>query len=286
MKRLLVLGSAGMLGHVVFTYLKEVKKYEVFDASFPEKFLQESILLDACNKKQVTETIENIKPDIIINCIGLLIKGSQQNPADAIYLNSFLPHQLSNLQRKHSGKLIHISTDCVFTGQKGCYVESDFKDARDIYGLSKMLGEVINDHDLTIRTSIIGPELKPDGEGLFHWFNKQQGKVNGYTKAFWSGVTTLELSKAIDAAIEQNISGLYHLSNVEKISKNDLLRLIKKIWNRYDIEIDPTDGKIIDKSLITSRSDFKYKVDSYEHMLIDLREFMKTNASMYKQYYE
>lgn len=286
MKKIMILGSAGMLGHMVYTYLKGTGKYLIKNASFPYKFNNSSKLLDVTDKLAVEHYILSEKPEIVINCVGILIKGSILNPSNAIYINSYLPHQISKLLQQWGGRLIHISTDCVFSGDKGCYSEIDFTDARDTYGLSKILGEVVNDQDLTIRTSLIGPELNPDGEGLFHWFNKQKGKVNGYTKAYWSGVTTLELAKAIDAAIEQNISGLHHLSNGEKISKNDLLQLIKKIWNRCDIEIEPSDGKTVDKSLITSRDNFKYKVDSYEHMLIDLCEFMKSNTSMYKQYYE
>ena len=284
MKKIIIRGSAGMLGHMVYTHLKGTGRYLIKDASFPVKFSDSSLLLDVTDKLAVECYIISEKPDIIINCVGILIKGSISDPSNAIYINSFLPHQLSKLLRQWGGRLIHISTDCVFSGKKGCYSEIDYTDARDIYGLSKILGEVVNEHDLTIRTSIIGPELKPNGEGLFHWFSKQKGKVNGYTKAYWSGVTTLELSKAIDAAIEQNIAGLYHISNGEKISKNDLLQLIRKIWNRSEIEIEPSEGKTVDKSLTTSRNDFKFEVNSYEYMLNELCEFMKSNPPMYKQY--
>lgn len=286
MKKIMILGSSGMLGHMVYTYLKKTGKYKIKDTSFPFRFSDSSKLLDVTNKLAVEQYILSEKPEIVVNCIGILIKGSISDPSNTIYLNSYFPHQLSKLLQQWGGKLIHISTDCVFSGDKGYYSEVDFTDARDTYGLSKILGEVVNDHDLTIRTSIIGPELKPDGEGLFHWFSRQKGKINGYTKAYWSGVTTLELSKAIDAAIVQNLSGLHHLSSGEKISKNDLLQLIKKIWNRYDIQIEPSDCKTVDKSLITSHNDFNYKVNSYEQMLIDLCEFMKLNETMYKQYYE
>jgi dTDP-4-dehydrorhamnose reductase len=284
MKKFLILGSAGMLGHVVYTYLNELKKYELFDASFPNKFHPDSILLDVTNKAAVEEIISNIKPDIIINCIGILIKGSQQDPSNAIYLNSYLPHQLSKLQRKHGGKLIHISTDCVFTGEKGGYIETDFKDARDTYGLSKALGEVNNELDLTFRTSIIGPELKEQGEGLFHWFRSQKGSINGYTQALWGGVTTLELAKAIDKAINQNLSGLIHLTPGYPISKFDLVSLFKKIWNRTEIEIKPYDGKKVDKSLNTERNDFDFSVKSYDDMLIELFNFMENHRELYKSY--
>lgn len=282
----MILGSAGMLGHMVYTHLKRTNKYVIEDSSFPYKFNDSSKILDVTDRLAVEQYIQSKKPEIVINCIGILIKGSILDPSNAIYLNSYFPHQLSKLLREWGGKLIHISTDCVFSGDKGCYSENDFTDARDTYGLSKILGEVVNDHDLTIRTSIIGPNQNLKGEGLFHWFSKQREKVIGYTKAYWSGVTTLELSKAIDAAIEQNITGLYHLSNGEKISKHDLLQLMKNIWSHYNLEIEPSESKSVDKSLITSRDDFKYKIGSYEQMLMDLYDFMKSNKSMFKQYYE
>jgi len=201
MKKVLILGSGGMLGHMVYTYFKALNKYEIIDASFPQKAFSESTLLDVTNKTELELYIDRNKPDILINCIGILLKGSEEDPSNAIYLNAYLPHQLSRLLNSYGGKLIHVSTDCVFTGNKGSYVEADFKDARDTYGLSKSLGEVNNDHDLTLRTSIIGPELKEKGEGLFHWFINQTGEINGFTKMIWGGVTTLELAKVIDAAI-------------------------------------------------------------------------------------
>lgn len=284
MKKIFVLGSAGMLGHTVLTYLKELGKYEIYDASYPTKVRPESLILDATDKNDVEQTIESIKPDVIINCIGILIKGSKQNPATAIYLNSFLPHHLVQIQRKIGGKLIHISTDCVFSGQKGSYIETDFKDARDTYGLSKALGEVDNEFDLTFRTSIVGPELKMQGEGLFHWLMSQKGHINGYTQEFWGGVTTLELARAIDNAIDQNLIGLYHLTPGYPISKYDLISLMKKIWGMIDIEIEPESDHKSNKSLITKRSDFNFTAKSYENMLIDLFEFMIRHKEYYPHY--
>ncbi|MFZ4739779.1 MAG: dTDP-4-dehydrorhamnose reductase family protein [Bacteroidales bacterium] len=275
MKKILVLGSAGMLGHIVFAYFNKLNKYEVIDASFPIKIRPKSLLLDVTNKAQVEEIIDKIQPDIIINCIGILINGSQEDPSNAIYLNSFLPHQLSKLQRKHKGKLIHISTDCVFTGKKGSYSETDFKDARDTYGLSKALGEIDNNSDITIRTSIVGPELKEHGEGLFHWFMSQKGIINGYSNAYWTGVTTLELAKCLHKAIELDFTGLYNLAPHEKISKYDLLNLIKKVWKRDDIIINKQENMIIDKSLIDNRN--LITVNNYETMFNELFEWMKNN---------
>jgi len=283
-KKVLVLGSGGMLGHVVYTFLDELNKYELFNSSYPKLFNSQSILLDATNSLEVEKVISEIRPNVLINCIGVLIKGSQSDPANAIYLNSFLPHQLSKLQRRYGGKLIHISTDCVFSGKKGSYKENDIRDAYDIYGTSKSLGEVINDTDLTFRTSIVGPELNEHGEGLLHWFFNQNGEIKGYTNAYWSGVTTLVLALSIDSAIEQNITGLYHVTNGIKINKFDLLNLIKNVWGKHDVVIKPYDGISVDKSFVNTRNDKLLVVPGYEEIFYKLKEFIEIHSDFYKHY--
>ena len=158
--------------------------------------------------------------------LTLLIKGSKKDPENAIFLNAYLPHRLSTIAISINAKLIHISTDCVFSGEKrDSYVEKDEKDGKGIYAKTKGLGEVLEDGHLTIRTSVFGPELKSNGEELFHWFMTQFGEISGFSKVFWSGVSTIELAKAVQWSIENNIKGLYHITNNQSISKNDLLKL-------------------------------------------------------------
>ena len=282
MKKIMILGSTGMLGHMVFYYLKSLNKYNIVDASFRKKLHSGSRLIDVTNDKDLERFIISEKPDIIVNCIGVLIKGSKSDPSNAIYLNSYLPHRLVKILRQINGKLIHISTDCVFSGKKGAYTEIDFRDADDIYGRSKALGEVINDTDVTLRTSIIGPELKGNGEGLFHWFMQQTGKINGFTKTLWSGVTTLELAKVIAKVIDNEQNGLIHVTNSHSISKYELLTYLKIIYNKENVIIEPEDGKRSDKSLKTVRTDFEVK--TYHEMLEDLYNWMKINPNLYEQY--
>lgn len=281
--KILLLGATGMAGHVAYHYLKETDKYEILDVVFRNKLTADSIVLDVTDKHATEELIKTVKPDIIVNCIGILIKGSRQHPDNAIYINAYFPHLLERLSSEIDAKLIHISTDCVFSGKKGNYTEYDFKDADDVYGRSKALGEVENDRDLTIRTSIIGPELKQSGEGLFHWFMHQEGKVNGFTDAIWGGVTTLELAKAIDKAIDNNLTGLVHLSNGTGINKYDLLNLFKSIWIRNNIDINPFEGHAVDKSLQSSTK-FNMNVPSYSAMLDELKNWMDNHKSIYNQY--
>lgn len=283
-KKLLLLGATGMAGHIAYCYLNDTGKYEITNVVFRNKLTEDSILLDITDKLATEQLIQNIRPDIILNCIGVLIKGSQAHPDNAIYINAYFPHLLERLAAEVNAKLIHVSTDCVFSGEKGNYTETDVRDADDTYGKSKGLGEVINNKDLTIRTSIIGPELKENGEGLFHWFMNQKGEINGYTEAFWGGVTTLELAKAIDAAIEQNTSGLVHLTNGDKISKYDLLSLFKEIWRRNDVIVNPYKGKSVDKSLMKSTI-FNYKVPTFKEMLHEQSIWMEENAPLYREIY-
>lgn len=284
-KKILLLGATGMAGHVAYYYLKETGKYDITDVVFRNKLTKESIVLDATDKFATEDLIRTVNPNIILNCIGILIKGSQQHPDNAIYINAYLPHLLERLASEIDAKLIHISTDCVFSGAKGNYAEDDFRDADDVYGRSKALGEVINEKDLTIRTSIVGPELKKNGEGLFHWFMQQKGKINGFTQAIWGGVTTLELAKAIDLAISNNLNGLIQLSNGIGISKFDLLNLFKEIWNKDDLTVIPYDGKKVDKSLKKSTL-FDFDVPSYNDMLLELKNWMDENEHLYQTIYQ
>lgn len=268
-KKILILGSTGMLGHQVIKYFLLFEEYEVIDISYKTKLRDETILLDVRKQSLVEQTIINIKPDFIVNCIGILISGANKSPSDAIYVNSYLPHQLANISKVIDAKLIHISTDCVFSGLKGQYIEIDETDGKDIYAKTKILGEVIDSHNLTLRTSLIGKELKNNGEGIFSWFMKQNGTISGFKKAIWSGVTAQELAKAIKWSIEYDITGLYHLTNNQSINKYELLSLFKKYTNK-DIKIIKIDGKKIDKSFIDTRKEINYNISSYENMIKDM----------------
>lgn len=283
-KTILILGSTGMAGHMVYYYLKETTEYKIINVSYRNKLTDDSIILDVKNRSDIESVVTEAKPDYIINCIGILIKGSAYSE-NAVYINAYLPHFLKNMADKVNARLIHISTDCVFSGRDGNYAENSFRDADDIYGRSKALGEIDVPTHVTIRTSIIGPELKTNGEGLFHWFMSQCGSITGYTNAIWGGVTTLELAKAIVKIINHDsISGIVHLTNGEKITKFDLLNLFKSNWNIDTVTIMEGAGKkTIDKSLSKSIV-YDFKVPSYETMMKELYYWMVENRSLYKMY--
>ena len=282
MKKVLLFGATGMAGHVVYYYLQSTGKYDISNVVYRTPLTEDSIIVDVTNRDAVADVVHRVHPEIIINCVGILIKGSREHPDNAILINAYFPHLLKRLSDEVGAKLIHISTDCVFSGKKGNYTEDDFRDADDVYGRSKALGEIINDKDLTIRTSIIGPELKENGEGLFHWFMHQCGEINGFRTAIWGGVTTLELAKAIVFSLDNGIVGLIHLSNGVGISKFDLLNLFKEIWGK-DTVIKPYDGNEVDKSIEKSLR-LDYEVPSYRQMLVEQFEMMKSYSNLYSAY--
>jgi dTDP-4-dehydrorhamnose reductase len=281
-KRILILGASGLIGHQVFLYLKKHENFQVFSFSHIRKIAEDTILFDARNEKLLEKSICMIKPDIIVNCMGILISEAKKSPEHAIFLNAYIPQKLKIIANQLGAKLIHISTDCVFSGKKGSYVESDFKDADDTYGRTKALGEVTELPHVTLRTSVVGPEIK-DGEELFHWFMRQEGSIKGFKKSFWSGVTTLELAKAVEWTIENNIQGLYHITNGIPISKYELLILFKKHTGK-NIDIEAVEGRVTDKTFIDTRKIRNYLIPSYDLMVHEMVSFMRCHSDLYINY--
>lgn len=280
MKKILVIGIKGMAGHVIYHYLHKSENYDVFGIARNITENEKEFSLDISDTIKLKKIITDNQFDFVINCIGILNKDAEDHPSKAIWFNSYFPHFLEEITKESETKVIHISTDCVFNGKKGQYREDDFKDGEGFYAQSKALGEIRNNKDITIRTSIIGPELNKNGIGLFHWFMNQSGEVNGYTSAFWSGVTTFELAKAIEYVIENPLSGLVHLTNGTAINKYDLITIFKEIWNKDNIKINPYTGKVVDKSLVKSEV-LTYKVPSYKKMLEEQKEWMTEFSSLY-----
>lgn len=281
--KLLVIGASGMAGHLITTYFRE-KNYEVATLSSTHPFDQNTALINVCHIDTLEKYLKAHQFDIIINCAGILVKASEQNKTAAILVNSHLPHFLEQFYINTSTRLIHLSTDCVFSGQNGPYTETSPYDGTLFYDRTKALGELNNAKDLTFRMSIIGPDLFPSGVGLLNWFLQQKGIVYGYTNVYWNGITTLELAKAIEQAIKQNLTGLYHLVPQDTISKHDLLMLFKKTFNVNHINILQKEVTPINKTLINTRTDFNYLVPSYSTMLEDLSLWISQHPSLYPHY--
>jgi len=280
MVKVLVIGIKGMAGNVIFQSLPMLGNYDVYGIARDIEPSESVFNLDVTDTAGLKKIID-IKFDVIINCIGILNKDAEDNPDKAIWFNSFFPHLLESLTKDTKTKVISISTDCVFSGKKGGYTEDDFKDGEGFYAQSKALGEIVNEKDLTIRTSIIGPELNKNGIGLFHWFMQQQKEISGYTQAFWSGITTIELAKVIDQVIKQDIRGLIVVAGKNKIDKYSLLVLFNKVFKNNSIVINQNPKYKVDKSMRSIRSDFNYSVPSYEEMIVEMKKWIDTNCSNY-----
>jgi dTDP-4-dehydrorhamnose reductase len=255
----LILGITGMLGSTLFRVLSKVPSLRIYGTArqknaktfFSKTLAKKIVTLDDIESNQsVRALFQKIKPDVVINCIGLIKQLNESKEVlQIIPLNSVLPHRLSILTKEVGARLILISTDCVFSGKKGNYKETDQADCIDLYGQSKFLGEIADEkHVLTIRTSIIGHELR-GGHSLVNWFLKQKGSVTGYCKAIYSGLPTVELANIIRNIVLPNtkLNGLYQIAS-EPIPKFDLLGLIAKVYGKK-ITISKTNSPKINRSL-------------------------------------
>ena len=260
--RILVIGCTGMLGHVVFRCLSGKANLDVYATTrnfdgiseyFSSKLVHKIIAgIDAEHIDTIIRALSFIQPKIIINCTGIIKQHkASSDPSQYISINAQFPHRLSLLCQLSKARLIHISTDGVFDGKQGGYTEQDEANISDVYAMSKYLGEVNDPHCLTIRTSIIGHELKKR-TGLVEWLLSQKGKVKGYTRAIYSGLPTIELAEIIRDYIlpNDNLSGTYHVSS-EPISKYELLHLIADRYGKK-ITIEPLDDVVINRSLDSS----------------------------------
>jgi len=280
--RILILGGDGMLGHQLFKHLKlnhDVRVTLRQDLAVYNKLMlfgtENSYTgIDVRSHIKLAAVITDFHPDVVVNAIGIvkqLPEASQSIPS--IEINALFPHRLALLCKDISARMVHLSTDCVFSGNKGNYKESDTPDPDDLYGRTKFLGEVNEEHCLTLRTSMIGPELFRK-KNLLEWFLDQSKTVQGYKKVIFSGFTTLELSRVIENMISNypEANGVYHVSS-EPISKFELLCLIKK-GLKLPIEIIPDESFICDRSLDSTkfRQEFDYYPPSWEEMVRELCE--------------
>lgn len=295
-KNILILGAGGMLGsalyrlladygHEVFGTLRQSKLTDFISKSFQNsKNLIYNI--DVLNSDHLSQVITQIRPSVIINCIGIIKQLSISNdPLYVLPINSLLPHRLVELSARVGARLIHISTDCVFDGKSGNYKESDKPNADDLYGKSKELGEIKDKANvITLRTSLIGHELQSN-HSLVDWFLTQKQEVKGYKNAIFSGLSSVEITKLIQNYIlpNENLSGLYHVS-VDPISKFDLLSLIKEMYGS-PVSIIPDFDLSIDRSLNSDKFQnlTGYKPTSWKELVIELKSYFdkyKGNANV------
>jgi len=278
--RVLIFGITGMLGHIVWQGLKEdLKIYGTIRGNKKDLIEKHPLFkdgskniidgIDILSKDAIDKAIEVANPDIVINCIGIIKQLKEAyDPVLLISVNSLFPHLLAKKCQEINSKLIHISTDCVFSGKKGQYCETDVSDAEDLYGRTKYLGEVTGAGCLTIRTSFIGPELRGK-KSLLEWFLSQKDQVKGYKRAIFSGLTTYTFMEILRKIVAKypNLSGTYHIAS-NPINKCELLMRLKDVYQK-DIDIIPDETIIIDRSLNSSKfkNDTLIKIPEWDEML-------------------
>ncbi|WP_296126591.1 SDR family oxidoreductase [Pseudomonas sp. Ga0074129] len=259
----LVLGVTGMLGSAVFKQFSLDQRYQVSGTlrnaggrrHFPGLLHAQLISnVDVLDQDALISVLERVRPDVVINCVGLIKQlADAKDPLSALPINAMLPHRLAKLCGLTGARLIHVSTDCVFSGRKGMYAEADLSDAEDLYGKSKFIGELHEvSHAITLRTSIIGHELGTHFS-LVDWFLSQSGPVKGFAKAIFSGLPTVELARVMKDYVLPNpeLHGLYHVS-AEPIDKFSLLKLVAEVYG-HKIQITSDEQLCIDRSLDSSR---------------------------------
>jgi len=260
--RILILGVSGMLGNAMFRTLYKASKFEVwgtvrssgatrhFDEDMAARILTG---VDIDTADGLLRIFERVKPQLVVNCIGLVKQYAEaKDPTLVLPINAMLPHRLSRYCALLGARLVHFSTDCVFSGKTGGYRESDPSDAEDLYGKSKFIGEVSGAHTVTLRTSIIGHELDSH-HGLIEWFLRQKHRVDGYRRVIFSGLPTVEISRIVrDFLIPRpELSGVFHVASAA-ISKHDLLQLVAMEYHK-SIRIEPNDSVVLDRSLVADR---------------------------------
>lgn len=290
--KMLLLGGNGMAGHMIASYLRRTTDHELIitvratseertgpdsgaGAASSERTEPRVRTLDVRDLTAVAMLVEETKPDVIVNAIGLLNQQAEDHPLDAYLVNGLLPHWLRHLGKREGARVVHVSSDCVFSGDRGDYGLDEVPDGQSVYARSKALGEIRGPGCLTIRTSIIGPEIRPNGIGLMQWFLSSQGQVSGYVNVKWNGVTTLELAKAIVWALDRpELDGLVHLTAPEAISKHDLLLLMQRTFDKNDVAVAPDPQPVIDRTLSPGPRTWRYRTPDYPVMLRELRRWM------------
>jgi dTDP-4-dehydrorhamnose reductase len=283
-QRLLVLGATGMLGNAMFRLFSDSVGFETYGTSrasanlsqFDKALLPRIIAgVDVHHHDHLVQLFDQLRPGTVINCVGLVKQlAKAEDHLESLEINSLLPHRLARLASLAGARLIHVSTDCVFSGREGGYRESDTPDALDLYGRSKLLGEVTYGNAVTLRTSIIGHELAST-RSLVGWFLAQKEMVRGYTRAVFSGLPTVELARAIRDHVlpRPKLRGLWHVSS-EPISKYELLKLIKRIYG-CSSEILVDEQPVIDRSLDSSRfrAETGWRPESWETLVTAMHRF-------------
>ena len=283
--KILVIGSGGMLGHVLTLYLKE-KGHDVSDISKRRKCNRETILMNVLDFHSFDNFLDNNEFDFIVNCAAILSGECEKNKKDAILLNSYFPHYLEKRCINLKTRIIQVSTAGVFDGKCGGYMEDCKCDTKSFYGMTKLLGELTDGKNLTVRSDFVGPDMYSEGRGLFNWIMKSKCEINGYCMAYFNGVTSLELAEFIDLALKKNYRGVYHLYTMDINSKANFARMICEVFGKEDLSVKDCEDVCVDMTLKSSRNDIEYIQKNMETQLVELKNWMEKNKNIYEHYFD
>jgi dTDP-4-dehydrorhamnose reductase len=282
-----ICGCNGMAGHTISLYLQE-QGHEVYGFDLQESKLIKSFAGNAFDTETIGRVIKEGNYDTVINCIGVLNQFAENNHALAAFLNSYFPHFLAKTTEGTDTQVIHMTTDCVFSGKKGSYTEHDLRDGETFYDRSKALGELDDEKNLSLRNSIVGADINPNGIGLLNWFmnntKDEHPVVNGFTKAMWTGQCTYQLAKTMEVAAKERAHGLVNAVPDTDISKYELLKLFNKYLRGDRVQINPVEGVNADKSLKRTNWDFNYRIPDYEQMVAEMAEWIFRHKELYPHY--
>ena len=280
--KVLIMGSANIIGQVVGLYFREnghdVTGYDSKPCRYYDSIQKSLYDLDC-----IKETIQSGCYDAVLNFTAVVNQNAEQDKAEASYINCFLPHYLEKITHNTKTVIVHRSTDCIFSGKKGGYIIDDIPDGESFYAKTKAIGELINQKDITMRVSLIGPDPDSNGDSLFPWFLRQNGEVNGFTDAIWTGVTTIEFARVIEKLLLQKAHGLFQCAPDTSISKYELLKVFEKYFpnNR---KVIPISKSRLDKSLIPFMGDYKVEIPDYDTMVADMLSWIKNHKKIYTNF--
>lgn len=275
-----------MVGHLVALYLEE-RGYDVVGASRRRAPVRNWVYCDVNDADALARLLAQGEFDIVVNAAGLLVAECEAHPDRAVYVNAYVPRLLSELTKEHGGRVVQLSTDCIFAGNTGPYTEASVPDGTKLYARTKFLGELDDGRNLTLRNSVIGPDIHEDGIGLLNWFMKQEKEVDGWTRAIWTGLTTLELAKVIEKASQEGATGLVNMvPDCPPICKHDLLGLFNDYLRGGSVEVSASDWFVSDKALTRTNYDFAYDIPCYEDMVREMASWIRNHEDLYPGYYQ
>lgn len=250
----------------------------------PLPFLERAVECDVRDDGRLADIMREGAYDVVVNAVGVLNADAEEHRERAAYVNAYLPHRLAEIAEDLPTRVFHLSTDCVFAGNGGPYSEASVPDGRTFYDRSKALGELDDGRNLTLRQSIVGPDVNERGIGLLNWFMAQESPVSGYSHAIWTGLTTLELAKAIEACAEDGSTGLVNMVPPESISKYGLLRLFNEHIRNGEVRVDPVGEPRLDKTLVRANEAPSFRPAPYGAQVRELAAWMRAHAGLYPHY--